>query len=202
MIKIETGSEAADIFIKKIEAETRKDRVKLVLSFGNLDISSNSVDGFFCEDTKRICVNVAKPVENWIDVLAHEYNHYKQWKEPGSIWTIGEYKKANCFASLWDWIDGDLGLNEDIHEIVNRVISIEHDCEKRTIQTLIDNELPVNVAEYTKTANSYLIFLNCVRLTRSWSKADLIGDEKILQKIPDKLMEPKDITREMIKWFD
>lgn len=190
-MKIETGDESVDRFIKKVESTIRKDRVKLVLSFSDISVESNSVDGYFSPDDKQICVNAGKPYLQWIDILTHEFNHYIQWKTQADVWKNLDIRGSNSYSIFWDWLDGDIELNGVIDLAVERIVTVEHDCERRTIQMIKDESLPIDIQTYTRSANSYLVFLNYVKTVRSWSKCDMIGEESILTKMPSELLEPK-----------
>ena len=190
-MKIETGDESVDRFIKKVESTIRRDRVKLVLSYCDISVESNSVDGYFSQDNKEICINAAKPYIQWIDILAHEFNHYIQWKTQACVWKNLDLRESNAYSIFWDWLDGAMEFNDIIDSVVDRIVAVEHDCEIRTIQMIKDENLPIDIAEYSKTANSYLAFLMYVKISRSWSKCDMIGEESVLIKMPSELVEPK-----------
>jgi hypothetical protein len=69
---------------------------------------------------------------------------------------------------VWDWLDGKNIRNIDKHIAVAR--DLELDNEKRSVKVIKKFNLKVDLENYVRKANAYVIFYNWLRKTRKWSK--------------------------------
>ena len=101
---------------------------------------------------------------DWIEILAHEYSHLTQWVEQIKVWKQAE----KSLGIVWEWLDGENHRNISKHISVAR--DLELDNEKRSVNVIKTFQLNVNIDEYIRKANAYVIFYNWMRKTRRWSK--------------------------------
>ena len=135
--------------------------------------------GFF--DQEQICV--AKKNPRWIEVLAHEYSHFIQWKSGTPL-----YKK--CFGPtnnysdvVEDWLSG----KDFDHRMVRRAFetyrSMERECEKITVKILQKHSIPCDIERYKQEANLSIYMYHYMEMTRIKSfKKD--PDWRIIRKMP------------------
>jgi len=118
--------------------------------------------GWFDEENKELVVAINRP--DWIEILAHEYSHLTQWVEQIKVWKQAE----KSLGIVWEWLDGENHRNIAKHISVAR--DLELDNEKRSVNVIKTFQLNVNIDEYIRKANAYVIFYNWMRKTRRWSK--------------------------------
>lgn len=121
------------------------------------------VGGYFDPETSPavLAVSTGRPVEQWVGLLMHEYSHLTQWAENVPIW-----KAAQAAASIDDWLAGTPVRN--IKRAIGIVRDMEADCERRTIRLARELQAPIDIARYTRGANSYIHFHNVMAETRKW----------------------------------
>jgi hypothetical protein len=135
-------------------------------------IEVNGVDccGYF-EDMPKPFMHVAinKPLLEWLPIFIHESCHKDQYLEKTQVWSqkIRDYFDAGNILDMW--------LNEAVEltpkqlkEVINQIIQVELDCEKRTVEKIKTNNLPLNIEEYIQQANSYILYHHLLAQTRSY----------------------------------
>jgi GNAT superfamily N-acetyltransferase len=124
--------------------------------------------GFFDETVPMLAVATGKPSKEYIPVLIHEYNHMEQWRENCPVWS----NLGNACGILDAWLEGKDYPMVVINDTIDRIIDVELDCERRTVDFMIRYDLPFDVIEYTKKSNAYVLFYNTIRETRKWYNPD------------------------------
>jgi hypothetical protein len=100
----------------------------------------------------------------WIGILAHEYSHLTQWVEQIPLWKQGE----TSLRYVWEWLEGvDC---DDIEYHLNVARDLELDNEKRAVNIIQRFDLNVDVEEYIRKANAYVLFYNYMKESRKWCK--------------------------------
>jgi len=108
--------------------------------------------GYFDEKTLVVATN-KKNVREWLDVLVHESCHLDQFLEKSKLWV----SDANSLCVVEAWINKkNISENKKLTGF-NNTISLELDCEKRTIAKIKKYNLDINIEEYVQKANSYLL---------------------------------------------
>lgn len=172
-----------DDLVRLARAECKANGVKLYLGKGKSVRYSRgmNVNGFFDFDVKKpkqpklVCAT-GRP--NWELVLVHELNHMRQWKEDCKVW-------QDYCATTGNMIDRAIsGKKLDEKKLKKDTIAtllMEHDCEKRSHNTLKELKYPKNkLVEYVQKANSYALFYLYVAKYKKWYK---IGREPYNSKV-------------------
>ncbi len=139
--------------------------------------SENSNDyssGFFCDNPKEFAVAVGKPQKEWFPIFIHEYNHFLQWKEQSKEW-------LNCDDVFFDhWLSDNTVNTRKVNKGIASLITLELDCEKRSVEMIKKFKLNIDTEHYIKCANSYVLFYNILKEKRQWyDKAPYTVDEII-----------------------
>jgi len=164
---------------------------KYVKMDGNVKCS-----GWFDEEAPELVVAMNRA--DWIEILAHEYGHLTQWVEQVPIW-----KKAEVsLGKVWDWLDGKNCRTIGKHIGVAR--DLELDNEKRSVALIKKWQFDIDVDEYTRKANAYVLFYNYLYHTRRWSdpKNSPYTNQNIIGKMSNKFnMKYEYLTPKLEKIF-
>lgn len=167
-------------FIKYVKSECKKHgikcdlrRTKYVKLSGNIKCS-----GYFDEDEPALVCSMNRP--DSLEILAHEFGHFTQWKEGIDIW-----KKSMISMPLVDeWLEGKDIVNIKKHLGVCR--DLELDNEKRSVKIIKQFGLDIDIDRYIKKANAYVFFYNRLLATRKWAtpKNSPYSNQRIIEKMP------------------
>lgn len=192
-------------FVAHVKRKCKANGVELVLSPSKnvviTDTFSTDCSGYFDEVDKTLVVACGKPFEQWIEILIHEYSHMEQWL------TDERYEKwGNGCLQLWDWLDKSLMLNNlQLNKVLDSMIELEGDCERRSLENIRKWKLPINKANYSRKANLYLYSYRMMPIIKKFPTG--IYDHKELVKMcPNRLLKrvkevPKPIQDEIIRLF-
>jgi hypothetical protein len=127
--------------------------------------------GWFCGDSQTLAVATGGSEQGWLGILLHEYSHVTQWVEDTPLWRAYD-------DGMWHWLAGKRVKNP--RAAIRTVQALEEDCERRTIRLIWELDAPVNVENYSRSANAYLHFHNVIADKRKWYRAGTI-----MQDIPE-----------------
>lgn len=152
------------IFIDFVKKECKKHGVKCELRPRKYLVLDGNVKcgGYFDGENKKLVV--AMNNLEAFPILVHEYCHLTQWLDNSPYWVDADVS----IAKLFDWLSG-----KKIHKIqkhIDIVRNLELDNEKRAVKIIKKFDLSINIDEYTKKANAYVLFYNWLYYTRRWSK--------------------------------
>lgn len=148
-------------------------------------------------DTDRISIATGGDTTHWLQVFVHETCHLDQAKE-NLEWFQGVDKYITAFNN---WLEGkepnEPNENNELvtWDLVSKIVELEHDCEKRSLQKIKDFGLPINLEEYAQKANAYLISYITTLKNREWGALPYTKPE-IWSKMPKELMTMEDIHNE------
>lgn len=131
-----------------------------------------SCSGYFSE-VEGLYVATQKPQMEWFEILAHEFNHMKQYLENAKVWTdinlVGQ--EETKIGQFDKWLGRELELSpEELDSCISAIINLELDCEIRTLKSITEYNLPIDKKTYVQKANSYVLFYQVVKKCRVWSK--------------------------------
>ena len=181
-------------FLEHLKKECDKKGVKLILGEGSkIPYSTNSAlmvsgyfeDFFFKDRAPELACAIGKPEQEWMKILIHESCHMDQWVEYPELW-LSQYSEGKNSDRIMDnWISGKNFSEQQYTHAIRTMQAIEIDCEKRSAQKIIDLGLPINVSEYIKNANSYVLFYSIILKTRAWYEKPPYETSEVLAAMPD-----------------
>lgn len=135
-------------------------------------------------DNTEIRVATKRRLSVWLGVFIHETCHVDQCLSRRR-WFSG---KEDAVQKVDDWLGGARVAH--IEKEIAKVIELEWDCERRAISKIKRNKLPINIKEYAKAANAYIIGYHSTLANRKWCKSSYM-DKKVIAAMPSKLVSLK-----------
>jgi hypothetical protein len=131
--------------------------------------------GGWCDGDEIV---VARKMPKFEETYVHEFSHMNQAVENSPLWDVGD--------KFWRQLQRKT-LQISSWEEVIKIISLERDCERRSILhskqwDLFDNE------SYAQNANLYLYYYQFVFLKRQWMPSPTIYHPFLVNEMPKKLM--------------
>lgn len=159
--KIETNYTENDLaFIQFVKDECKRTGVKCDLRPTKyVKAGMIRCAGWF--DEHKLVVAMDRP--DSLSILVHEYCHLTQWDEKIELWD----QNSTACAHIDEWLGGK--RKRDIKKYLALGRDLELDNEKRSVAMIKKWKLNIDVAEYTKKANAYVLFYNWMYHTRRWS---------------------------------
>ena len=137
-----------------IKCDLRK--VKYLKLSGNIKCS-----GYFDDEERKLVVAMNRP--DWLGILVHEYCHLTQWADGIKIWTQG----CESLSKVDVWLAGK--SVRGIKKALEQSRDLELDNEKRSVALMQKWDLDIDVDEYIRKANAYVMFYNYMYHSRKWS---------------------------------
>jgi len=186
-------------FVKYIKAKCKEHGVKCDLRKTKfLKLSENiKCSGYFDETEPALVVAMNRP--DWLQILAHEYCHLTQWVDQCDEWVNG----CEGLVYVDDWLQGKRVRN--IKRYLGYSRDLELDNEKRTVALLKKWEFDLDIDEYIRKANAYVMFYNYIYHTRKWSspKNSPYNNKNVISKMSNKFnMRYKQMAKKYIKLFE
>ena len=159
--------ENAKRFIKYVKRMCAEHGIKADLRRAKKLTLSNNIkcSGYFDEEAGVLAV--AMKNDGALGILVHEFCHMMQWLDSkrGKFrrWSIA----TNALGKIESWLAGKPATN--IKRAIGYSRDLELDNEKRTVAMIQKWDLPINIDDYTKRANAYILFYNWMHKTRKWS---------------------------------
>lgn len=123
--------------------------------------------GFFC-DRQRV-LRVARGRPDWLDILIHEYAHFRQWVEqPAGVYNADAAASITVARYLHD---GKAVAPAVLRRAFKRVMAFERDAEMRAIKIAKAHRLPIDEERYARHANLYIYSHHLMRDTGLWRSA-------------------------------
>lgn len=171
-----------------VKKKCKENNVELkLIKRKKIELEPQIFAGGYFQDLSRTHGILACATKNpeYLNLLVHEFGHMEQWIENTQIW-----KDACGVGDIDEWL-----LGKDINNIEDKIDKakfMELDCEKRAIKNIIKYQLPINITEYTKKANSYILFYEYLKQTRKWCKPGnapySLKNKNLWNICPDKIM--------------
>jgi hypothetical protein len=179
-----------DIFLKQVTAECKASNVEFVVSpFSRVHYNHITCNGFFeslypAELTTKHIIGEKSSIDvvrsgntkavlavarggktdaEFLSLVAHEYCHMRQYIEQSALW-IG----ADQFMLFDRWLEGEEVGQEELDAVWKKIVLLEADCERRVVDIIVKENLPLNIQEYCRRANSYIFFYHWVKKHRKW----------------------------------
>lgn len=151
--------------LQTIFEETTREGIELILSPGEFVIYSEtgeSVCGYF-DDTSRILACALGNVR-WVEILTHEYAHFKQFQEEQY-----QFIEYNPYPFVDDWQRNQISLSdEELESHFQAIIACELDAEQRALFYLDRYSTGIDLKTYAKRANGYIVTYLFQKKHRTW----------------------------------
>lgn len=148
--------------------------------------------GYFYDDGKHRTIVVAagkKTNHDWVAVLAHEYSHMMQWIEGDKTYKDTSMRNGeDSYYHLSMLESGKAKYSKRLRQIYTRkTIMCELNCERRTVKTIQEFNLPINVKQYKKEAAAILYKYLLLCKTGRWYGSPTEKNKTVLSKIKPSL---------------
>jgi aromatic ring-cleaving dioxygenase len=151
--------------------------------------NSKHASNYFDPDKKEFVVNFFGDYSRkyFLETFLHEYCHFKQMIDL----KFDEKKYDKAYEIFNDWLD----FNRDSCPIrvVRLIQRLELDCEKRAVHLIKKYKLPLNITDYKKQANVYILSYNLFHKHRKFFNFTCYYDKEILSLMSDELVLVKDL---------
>lgn len=121
--------------------------------------------GYFDEQERVLAV--AMKHRDALGILVHEFCHLMQYLD----YKRGKFRlwrtALNALSQLDCWLAGEPVNN--IKRVIGYSRDLELDNEKRAVAMIEKWDLPIDVDDYIRKANAYILFYNWMHKTRRWS---------------------------------
>ena len=185
-----------EAFVQSVVSEVTDHGFTVIADYRvNTGSKSQPLGGYFDPDRRELAV--ASGRSGWVEILAHEYNHFRQWQD-GDRW-FSDPKISWYWNTLDQWLGGWTNPSEERMRKVSREIALcELDCERRTVKTLKALGYSAKrLRRYARGANAYVWSYEATRVFREWNKPGRGPyDVKELRDLcPPRLMHPSQVQR-------
>lgn len=155
--------------------------------------------GYFQDEPLRFAVAMNKPECQWLPIFIHQYCHFQQWRQGSN----NPFFQGQDQWQIFDkWLDNKIQVNKkDVKKMVIIIRNCELDCQKRVIQKIKQFDLDINIQQYIKTANSYLMFYNAIQQTRKWYIKPPYQTPQIIETMPEIFLKNYDQKKANSKYL-
>ncbi len=185
-------------FIKHIKSHCKELGVKCdIRNVSYVKYSSNArCSGWFDSINKELVVAIKST--DGFGVLVHEYAHLTQWQDNIPLWNT----TLNSLVRLDQWLSGNEVRN--IRKHLSNCRDLELDNEKRSVKLIKEWGLSIDIPNYIRKANAYVMFYNWMYYTRRWSttKNSPYKNERLLGVMSPKFnMRYSKMSKKVFKAF-
>lgn len=152
--------------------------------------------GYFGDENEEGMVVFAcamkRPWEDWFPVFVHEFCHFEQWRDRRDWWNslkFDESEGVDLAIEAWEG-KREATQTQIIHWCLTSAIA-EIDCEKRALAKIVEHNLPLDVKDYAKKANSYITYYYAMPELKGWCNGDRPYE---VQAIMDLMPDHMDLT--------
>jgi len=164
-------------------------------SIGNFGLKLNlrntkfvRADGFMCYgffDENQICV--AKKNPKWIEVLAHEYSHFIQWKRGTELYRKCFGPTNNYADVVEEWVTSTKNIDRrKLKRAFQTYRAMERECEMLTISTMQKHDIQFDLESYAQEANCYIYMYHHMEKRRI-KKFKKEPDWRVFRKMPSSM---------------
>lgn len=182
MVKVgERVKDAEKRFFDFVRQSLKEAGIRLVLRNANYVMC----DGFRCEGyfaDHYVCI--AKKNPRWIEVLAHEYSHFVQWRTGSKLYRKC-YGPTNNYADIVDhWAKGADISRGKVRRAFETYRAMERECERITVMLLKSYGVEFDSERYKQEANCTLYMYHFMETHRIKHFARSPFKRSILQRMP------------------
>ena len=137
--------------------------------------TDDGCSGYFDDEKKLLAISTERPCKSFVEIFAHEYCHYIQWKNNTKIW-------QSSFTAI-DYLD-PFYHGKNVSKSIRAIQRLERDCERRVLKLIEKNIVELNYEDYVRGANCYIAFHDIIELTRSWYKNPSLHSDALRGLVP------------------
>lgn len=171
-------SNKAKEILDYIKKDSIKENLEIRLNYNDLAKSEGVgfSSGYFDHPEGNLkfpllVVGINKEEDLWLEVLLHEYCHFKQWRENTKAW--------NTYVNT----------EEDSKDYLEATVNMESECEQNTIELSKMLNYDINETRYIKKTNAYLVFYQVFSKESKWYKNPPFEVEDILSQMPNEIIK-------------
>lgn len=148
-------------------------------------------DGFGChgwfsydDKTGVYEIRVATKNPHWVEVLAHEYSHFLQWRKGTRLYRMCFGPTNNYADVVEDWLHGKEYDRRRVKRAFHTYRSMERECEMIATKVMQRHGIEYDAERYAQEANCCLYMYHFMeqRRIKDFKKNPL--DWRILRKMP------------------
>jgi hypothetical protein len=146
------------------------------------------VDGFSCFgflNGKEICIATKNP--RWIEVLAHEYSHFLQWRKGTLLYRKCFGPTHNYADVVEDWIKGRRIDRRRVRRAFETYRSMERECEQIAVKVLHKHGIDFDMERYAQEANCCIYMYHFMEQRRGKDFQKDPFTWRVLRKMPSSL---------------
>jgi hypothetical protein len=159
-------------FIQAEIAHCKKHRIAVHLIKQKQLLDDVECSGFFTDEPQPLLrVNASDDLQEWFPIFIHETCHKDQFLEKSDEWTAKIQKDYDSELIFDMWVARAIELKKhQFGPVLQQIIDIELDCEKRAVYKIKEYDLPLDVEEYIQKANAYIFYYHAVAHQRRYSQ--------------------------------
>lgn len=168
-------------FVESVRSVCKENGVKFnLLNKKNVIVDGTRCVGYFTHEPPELTCAINRP--DFIPILVHESCHLDQYLEDPT-----PFEQEDIID---EWLHGKEFTQKEVNKCIKNSISLELDCEKRSVKKILEYGLDINIDQYIQGANAYILFYNFVKKNRMWYKKDAPPHQKdiVYQNMPKKFM--------------
>lgn len=190
-------------FMKYVKRRCAEHGVTLDLRRSKKIVFSDNIkcSGYFDGDNRVLAV--AMNHKDALGILVHEFCHMTQWLDHSRgkfrLWSTA----GTALAKVESWLAGESVTN--LKRAISYSRDLELDNEKRTVAMIQYWDLPIDLDDYIKKANAYILFYNWMHKTRRWSLPPNTpyGNPEVYNRMSNKFnMKYTTLSRDVQKAFE
>ncbi len=184
-------------FLNSVKKTAKKNNIKITFVDASI-IKGMNCTGYFDEVDLKVAKK--RSFDSWFKVFIHESCHMDQFLEKSPYWnkkirgTLWKHDYLSIYELYVDRIVND--IDKTIAEqMLTQVVGVEWDCEKRSVQKILDNNLGFDTKQYIKEANLYCYLYPFCFQERKWSTLSRIcrNNKNIYNYVSDEFLKsPRD----------
>ena len=170
---IELNNEICD-FVIHVLTIAERNNVKFTITKDEHIKYPNSemlCSGYFVDNgAPELGIAVGGKVEEWLEILVHEYSHMEQFLDNCEHWKnnfVGKYESIDLISN---WIGGE--EIENVEHLIDLSFNVETDCDTRAIENIKKHKLPIDIPDYYQKSNSYTLFYGAILEHKKWYDKD------------------------------
>lgn len=129
-----------------------------------------------------VTISKKRSIEKWFGTFVHETCHIDQYNERPS-WFKNKCKHIFKFN---EWHEGKDVILDWL--TIKNIVELEVDCERRAIEKILSEGLPIDIKKYSQEANYYIS-----RYVKTFDTGKWKNSKAELKSLPAELMSAREI---------